>query len=118
MKKSELILLIVFVITIIVISSGNNKLFNILLFIFGIYFTIFGIRLLLQKGFVERLRKGMWKSEEDKKYMTEKEGYVSDKYMTGLFFLAISSLRSAFVNICFEVKPLSTSFPFLFRQII
>lgn len=55
----------------------NTDWLPIIMFIAGILFTIFGLSLLFKGGFVERLRKGLWKSGNDGMY-----GY--DKYVRGI----------------------------------
>jgi hypothetical protein len=70
----------------------------IAMFIFGSYFTIFGLKLLFKAGFVEKLREGMWKPGElSKKNFPENSGYNYDKYvrgiqyfLSGLLFLGLS----------------------------
>lgn len=65
----------------------------VFLFIAGVYFTVFGSRLLFQKGFVEKLREGIWKEKND--HWPEKEGYNYDKYIRGISFLAAGLISLA-----------------------
>lgn len=86
MKKSELLLLSGFILLVVIFSFIDSDFeLSVLLLILGSFLTILGLRLLLQKGFVERLREGLWKSEEDEKFMSEKESYYIDKYIMGIY---------------------------------
>ena len=70
--------------------------FSIVFLIAGIYSTVFGFRVLFQKGFVEKLREHGWR-EGNNSLFTKKEGYLYDKhvrgmraFLSGLVFLAIA----------------------------
>lgn len=56
------------------------------MFVIGLGMTIFGVRILLQKGFVERLREGMWKDDSD--LFPERSGFYFEKYGRGGYILA------------------------------
>ncbi|GEM_PF-5784801 len=60
-----------------------TTLFAVLLICAGLWFTIFGLRLLFQKGYVEKLREGIWKPRV-KLFSSERRGYNYDKYSTGI----------------------------------
>jgi hypothetical protein len=71
--------------------------FFIALFVFGIYFTIFGFRVVFQPGYVEKLRMGIWKpSETSKKLFPGKSGYHYDKYTTGIGCLVVGLMFLGF----------------------
>lgn len=75
----------------------DYKLFLIGILVFGLGSIIFGCKLLLQHGFVEKLRKGIWKSSEaTEKLFPGKSGYNYDKYGTGIESLVIGLLCLGF----------------------
>lgn len=47
--------------------------------------SVFGLRLLFQKGYVEKLREGTWKPHE-KDLLSVKESYHYDRYVRGIKF--------------------------------
>lgn len=67
---------------------------NIILFFFGIYLTIFGARILFQKGFLEKLMKGDWKSKDDR--WTEREHYIYGKYGRGISYFGSGLILLAY----------------------
>lgn len=66
-----------------------NIIVIICLLISGLWFGIFGGRLLWQKGYVEKLREGKWK---DKSNVPEEVGYRVDKYVMGGKYLGAGVL--------------------------
>lgn len=60
--------------------------FLIILLLAGLFFTIFGFKLLFQSGFAERLRRGIWKAKNDE-FFSSRGGFVYDKYIRGLKYL-------------------------------
>lgn len=73
------------------------KWFLIALIIFGLYFTVFGLKLLFKRGFVEKLRTGIWKSGElSEKNFPGKSGYHYDKYGRGVESLVMGLLALGF----------------------
>ncbi len=54
----------------------------------GIVFVIFGVKLLFQKGYVEKQRKVLWKSEKDD-FLSEESSYYYDKYVRGIRSLLV-----------------------------
>ncbi len=62
---------------------------TIALLIVGLYLAIFGFRVVFQKGYVEKLQKGIWKSDTDEEIFSKKSGYFYDKYARGLKFLIV-----------------------------
>ena len=100
MKKSEYLLLSGFILLVAIFSFIDSDFeLSVLLLILGLFFIIFGLKLLLQKGFVERLRKGLWKSEEDERFMSEKESYYIDKYVMGIYAFIMGILMLIFSSI-------------------
>ena len=57
--------------------------FPIIILIGGVWFMVFGFRLLFQKGYVEKLREGIWKEEKDSVF-AGKKGYNIYRYGRGL----------------------------------
>lgn len=62
-----------------------------LLLVAGVYFTVFGAKLLFQKGYVERLREGIWNNSDGKL------GYNYDKYGRGLRYLLTGLILLVFL---------------------
>ncbi|HLD53326.1 MAG TPA: hypothetical protein VJA82_08480 [Sediminibacterium sp.] len=79
-------------------KSGNIiTWFLVGILVFGVYFTVFGLKLLFKQGFVEKLRKGIWKSGElSEKNFPGKSGYNYDKYGTGIYSLIMGLLALGF----------------------
>ncbi len=65
--------------------SLENKIPYMMLLV-GILFSVFGFRVVFQKGYVEKLQKGCWKEDEGSPYVG-KEWYNYAKYVRGLRFL-------------------------------
>ena len=68
----------------------TNQLFFLFLFVSGVYFFLFGARLLFEKGFVEKLQQGRWKRwsrTNDDGY-----GYFYDRYAMGLASILMGSI--------------------------
>ncbi len=97
MKKSEYISIIVFILLLSLFSfADSEEKFNILMFVLGLSFTIFGALLLFKKGFVEKMREGIWKSDEEYNPFTEKGGYSYDKYNRGIGYFIVGLITLAF----------------------
>jgi len=57
----------------------------------GVIFVIFGVRLLFQKGYVEKQREGIWKPEKDD-FLSKESSYYYDKYVRGIRSLLVGLL--------------------------
>jgi len=61
----------------------------------GLYFAIFGARLLFEKGYVEKLREGRWKPSTNN-LLSGKDSYRYDKFVTGFRYLIVGVMFLAF----------------------
>ena len=59
-------------------------IFNIVVFIVGIVFTIFGLRILFEKGYVNK----RYDSLNDQ-LMSPKDAYFANKYLTGIHSIVL-----------------------------
>lgn len=66
--------------------------FLFFLLIAGLGFVIFGFRVLFEKGYVEKLRQGIWKSVGDDNPIQGRQGYTYDKYWRGGRYLMLGLL--------------------------
>jgi len=67
----------------------------VILLVVGLAFIIFSLLLLFKRGFVEKLRQGIWKPKEYEVF-PEKEGYSYDKYTRGIGLLVAGLLMVVF----------------------
>ncbi len=75
---------------------------SIVLLVAGLGLQVFGLKVLFQRGFVERLRKGIWKDESG--LFSDAEGYVFDRYVTGMF-LVVAGLIALIVGVLGVITP-------------
>ena len=68
----------------------------ILLGLVGVYLSVFGFRLLFEKGYVERLEKTTWKGT-DEQLGKSKGMHIYNKYFRGGAYLVVGLMFVGFV---------------------